>query len=135
MAVTFYPLGKKNILDGEIDLLTDNIKLLLVTSGYTYDATDEFHADISGATIVATSANLGSKTVTLSGTKQVFDAADVTFSAVNNGTFTAMILYRDSGVSATSQLIGHFTTASTATNGGDITITFSSGTDKIFSLD
>ena len=134
MAAIIYPTAKKFLLDGNIDFLNDNIKMLLVSATYTYSAAHDFHADITG--IIATSANITGKTVTLVGTKQVVDFDDVVFSAVAGGsTITGIVLYRDSGVSGTSELILYDAVASTPTNGGDITITVPVGTDKAFSID
>lgn len=123
MASQLYPKGKAHILGlaTKIDLVADNLKVLLIdTADETYNAADEFHSDITGAGIVATSGNLASKTVT-SGT---FDAADITITAVTGDTVEAIILYKDSGSSATSPLIAWFDVSTLTPNGGDVTVTF-----------
>lgn len=101
MANAMYPLGLKAILDGDIDLLADNIKVILCDSGYTYSAAHDFHADVSGSAIVATSGNLASKTTT----GGVFDAADLTFTSLTGDPVESYIVYKDSGSSATSPLL------------------------------
>jgi hypothetical protein len=133
MANALYGLGREHFLDGSIAWGTDDIKCVLVDTG-TYSVsidTHEFHDALSG--IVDTSGNLGTKTVTL-GTA---DAADVTFTAVSGSTVEALVIYKDTGNTATSPLIAYIDTATglpVTPNGGDITITWDSGSDKIFTL-
>jgi hypothetical protein len=134
MANALYGLGKKKILDGDIDLLVDTIKVALVKNDYAQNlTTDEFLDDVS-ASVVDTAETLGSKTTTLG----VFDAADSTFTAVAAGaTLEAVVIYKDTGDPATSPLIAYIDTITgfpLATNGGDITIQWDSGAYKIFSL-
>jgi hypothetical protein len=107
MANAMYPLGLKAILDGDVDLLTDNIKVVLLDAGYTYSAAHDFLDDIAGAAVVATSGNLASKTTTAG----VFDAADVTFVALTGDDVVAYVVYKDTGSSATSQLLCYVDTA------------------------
>lgn len=133
MANALYGLGREAFLAGDIDWAVDDIKCVLVDTGtYTVQIdTHDFHDDLSG--IIATSANLGTKTVTL-GTA---DAADVTFTAVSGATVEAVVIYKDTGNTATSPLIAYIDTATglpVTPNGGDITITWDAGSDKIFTL-
>lgn len=115
-----YPKGKKKLLDADIDLLVDDIRAVLIDiSDETYNAADEFHADLTGAGIVATSGNLATKTTT-SGT---FNADDITITAVTGDDIDAVVLYKWTGSSATSALIAWFDLATTFTpNGADITV-------------
>ena len=135
MANALYGLAKKKFLDGDIDLLVDDIKVTLV-DGADYTAnlsTDEFYDDIPAGARVATSGNLASKTTTLG----VFDAADVTFSAVTGDPSEILVIWKDTGVEATSPLIAYIDTATglpVTPNGGDITVTWDSGANKIFAL-
>lgn len=133
MANALYPSFKQLLLGGDIDLAADTIKVALVDTGtYTYSAAHDFYNDVSG--VVGTPQTLGSKTIT----NGVFDAADVTFTAVSGATVEAFIIYKDTGDAATSPLIAYFDSASSGLpvtpNGGDITITFDSGASKIFAL-
>lgn len=134
MANALYDKGRGHFLDADIDWTADNIKVLLVSAGYVANmATDEFHAIIGGGNIVATSANLGTKTSTAG----VADAADITFSAVTGAAVTQVVIYKDSGVSATSALIARIDTGTglpVTPNGGDITISWDNGASKIFKL-
>lgn len=121
MASALYDKGREGFLAGDIDWDANNIKCVLVDTGtYTVNlATHQFHSDLSG--IVATSGNLTAKTVT-DGTA---DAGDVTFSAVSGATVEAIVVYQDSGVSATSRLIAYIDSGTglpVTPNGGDITV-------------
>lgn len=105
MANLLYPKGKKKILDADIDLLVDTIKLLLIdTADETFNSADEFLSDVAAAGIVSTSAALGSKTTT-DGT---FDSADSAFTAVSGDPCEAIIMFKDTGVAGTSPLIAWF---------------------------
>jgi hypothetical protein len=65
----------------------------------------------------------------------VFDAADVTLTAVASGsTITALAGYKDTGTTTTSQLLWFNDGFSSATTGGDVTVQWDSGTSKIFAL-
>jgi hypothetical protein len=135
MANAMYGLGRKSFCDGDFALLTDNIKLLLInTSSYTVSINaDQFKSDIAGGAITATSGNLASKSTTLG----TFDAADVTFSAVSGSLSSALVLYKDTGTSSTSRLILYLDVATNlpvTPNGGDITVQWDNGTNKIFTL-
>lgn len=124
MASQLYPNGKKKILDADIDLLVDDIRVLLIdTADETYNSADEFHSDITGAGIVATSGNLGSKTTT----SGVFDAADILLTAVTGDTIEAVVLYKWTGASGTSPLIAWYDLSAAFTpNGSDITVVWHS---------
>jgi len=68
----------------------------------------------------------------------VFDAADATWLTVLAGdTFEGVVIYKDTGVEATSPLLAYIDTITgfpLASNGGDITVQWDNGTYKIFSL-
>ena len=135
MANGLYDKGREGFLDGSIDWDTDNIKVVLVDAAdYTVNlATDDNLDDVPAAARVATSANLASKTVT----DGVADAADVTFSSVTGDPSEALVIYKDTGVESTSRLIAYIDTATglpVTPNGGDITIAWDSGANKIFKL-
>lgn len=134
MANTFY--GKVfDILGSQpLDLLTANIKACLVSAvAYTPNfSTDDFLNDIPS--VLSTSPNFTTKTLTLG----VFDADDITFTAVTGGaTGTYVVIYKDTGTAATSSLICAFDTGVNfpiSTNGGDIIVQWPSGAGKIFTL-
>ena len=135
MANALYDKGREKFLKGEISWNTHDIKCVLVDAAdYTVNlSTHEFLSDIAAGGRVATSANLGTKTTTAG----VADAADVTFSAVTGDQSEAIVIYKDTGDAATSPLIAYIDTATglpVTPNGGDITIQWDSGTNKIFKL-
>lgn len=135
MANALYDKGREGFLDGTIDWDTDNIKIVLIDEADdTINlASDEDLADRAAGSRVATSGNLGSKTVTAG----VADAADVTFSAVTGDQSESIDIYQDTGSEATSRLIANIDTATglpVTPNGGDITVTWDSGANKIFKL-
>jgi hypothetical protein len=134
MANALYAKGKEKLLTAAINLSSDTIKAALLSSAYTANlSTDEFWSGIS-ANLLNTAQTLGSKSVT----SGIFDAADVTFTAVTSGsTAKAIVIYKDTGTASTSPLIAYIDTITgfpLATNGGDITITWDNGSYKIFSL-
>ncbi len=124
MANAIYPKYKEAAIGGgaNTDLLTGNIKAVLVdTNDYTYASTHEFLDDIPAGARVATSGNMGTKTVT-NGT---FDCSDFTWTAVSGDESEAIVWYVDTGVEGTSRLINYMDTNQTnlpvTPNGGDIT--------------
>lgn len=132
MANKLYPLGAEKIL-GPVNLSTDTIKAALLSDAYTYSAAHEFLSDVS-ATVLDTAETLASKSIT----GGVFDAADVVFALVAPGANAKfVVLYVDTGVAGTSSLLYLVDTATgltMATNGGDITVQWDNGANKIFSL-
>jgi hypothetical protein len=133
VANALYPKGKEGILDETITLSSGTIKAALLRS-YTYSSAHEDVADITGAggTVVATT-TLASKTFT----SGVFDANDVTWTAVANGAACDnFVLYQDGATDADRRLImfvDAYTNLPVTPNGGDITIEWDSGSNKIFS--
>jgi hypothetical protein len=127
MSNALYDKGRQAFLEGSIAWLTDNIKAVLVTSGYTPSTgTDQFLSDVPGGDRVATSGNLASKT----STSGVADAADLTFTAVSGSAVAYAVLYKDTGTAGTSPLILIIDTATNlpvTPNGGDITVQWDNG--------
>lgn len=135
--------GREGFLAGEIDWDTAGIKIAL-TRSYTFTASHKFVSDATtaGAVLVATSALLGTKTVT----GGVADAADLTFSAVATGAAcTSLLIFQSTAVTGTGgdvassaqRLIAYIDSASglpVTPNGGDINLAFDNGTNKIFKL-
>lgn len=126
MANVLYPKFKEALLDGTISGGLDgaNVKALLVDlADYTYSAAHDSLDDVPSAARVATSGNLGTKTIT-DGT---FDSADFAFPSVTGDQCEALILYVDTGDEATSTLIAFYDTGVTGLpvtpNGGDINVT------------
>jgi hypothetical protein len=120
VASQLYPKGAAHLLGlaTKADLVADNIKILFYSSAF--NSGHEFVSDLTGGSIIARSGNLAGKTVT----GGVFDANDLTVTAVSGSAFTHVILYKDSGSDATSPLIAIFDVASFTPNGGDINVVF-----------
>ncbi len=125
MANAIYPIYKKALLDGSsnISLSGGTVKVALIDTGtYTYNAAHDFLNDISG--VVGTAQTIG--TVTTTG--GLFDGDNVTFTAVSGASVEALIIYIDTGSSATSRLVSYIDTGVTGLpvtpNGGDISITW-----------
>jgi hypothetical protein len=142
MANALFNPGREGFLDGSIDWDTAVIKIALVR-GYTFTATHKFVSDVTGASGVlhVTSSALTTKTVT----DGIADAADVAFTAVTSNAgnhsvliFQASAVTGGADVAATAQrLIGWVDTGTNfpiVPNGGDVTIAWDNGTNKIFKL-
>lgn len=142
MANALFNPGREGFLDGTIDWDTAVIKIALVR-GYTFSAAHKFVSDVTGAsgTLHVTSSALTSKTVT----DGIADAADVAFTAVTSNAgnhsvliFQASAVTGGADVAATAQrLIGWVDTGTNfpiVPNGGDVTIAWDNGTNKIFKL-
>ena len=135
MANALYDLGRESFLRGEISWNSDNIKVVLVdVTGYSVNlGAHQYLSSISAGDRIATSDNLGSKSTT----NGVADAADVTLTDVTGDPAGAIVIYQDTGSAATSRLIAYIDTASglpVTPNGGDITIQWDDGANKIFKL-
>lgn len=132
MANVIYNSFKRDIANGSIDLDTDNIKLMLVTSAYSpnidsHTKRSDITNEVVGAGYTAGGVSLANKTITVSNTtdKGVFDADDIT---IANATITARgaVLYKARGGASTAdELIGYldFNSDVTAT-AGNFVITF-----------
>ena len=134
MANSLYMKGIEALMKGQVDLDTDTIKVTLIdVADYTVDlAAHDFINDVPAGARVAT-ATLANTTVT----GGAFDADDVTFSAVTGDQSEALVIWQDTGNEATSVLIYYGDTHTglpVTPNGGDISITWSSGASKIFKI-
>lgn len=133
MANILYPKGKENFISGNIDLVNDTIRAVLIDTGtYTYNAAHADYADLSGV-VGSESGAFASKDVT----DGVFDAADITFSSVTGATVEALVIFKDTGTAANDLLIAYIDSATglpATPNGGDITIQWDSGANKIFAI-
>lgn len=129
-----YDFGRDAFLNGDIDYTVDAIDCVLIdTDDYTVDlVNDQFLSDVAAGARVATVTLTGKST--LAG---VADALDAVFSSVTGDVSEALILVQDTGNDATSQLIGYIDTGTglpVTPNGGDITVTWDNGVNKIFKL-
>lgn len=135
MANALYDRGRQGFLAGEIDWDANDIRIILIDEADdTIDlALDEDLADRAGAARVATSSALGSKTTTAG----VADAADVTLSSVTGDVSESIDIYQHTGTESTSLMIANIDTATglpVTPNGGNITVQWDAGANKIFKL-
>lgn len=134
MANAWYRKGAEKVLLAQVNFETDTIKARLVKNTYAQNlSTDEFISSVTEIT--------GSTDQTLANTSVtdgVFDADDITFTAVPAGeTSEGVVIYKDTGVAGTSPLLMYIDTITgfpLATNGGNVVIQWDNGAYKIVSL-
>lgn len=134
MSNTLYDYAREQFATGKINWTSDTFKVCLVSSAYTPSTTTHtMWSDVSWSARITAPVALTSNTAT----GGACDAADVTFSSVSGSVVTYIIIYKDTGTESTSPLIAIIDTATglpITPNGGDIIITWDSGTNKIFRL-
>jgi len=135
MANALFDAGREAFLAGNLDWDGHDIKLVFVDHADDNPdvGVDDNLDDIAAAGRVGTSGNFAAKTVT----DGVADADDVTVTSVSGDQFESIVIYRDSGAEATSTLIAKIDTATGlpyTPSGGNITVTWDSGANKIFKL-
>lgn len=132
MANDLYTKGANKIMQGQINLLTDTLKVAIVKSAYTPDLVNhEFLSDLGANAL--NSQTLASRTLT----GRVLDAADTSFVVGAGETVAYVALYKDTGVAATSPLIALYDTITYfpfVTNGANVDIKWSDGAYKVLSL-
>lgn len=134
MANALYDKGREGFLDGSIDWDTNDQRVMLVKSAYTFSAAHQFVSDL-GANDNGRSAALGSKTVT----SGVADAADTTLTATAAAASNALVIFQHTGVDATARLIAYIDTPTsglpfTPSAGQTVNIAWDNGANKIFKL-
>ena len=135
MANALFDFYREQCLVATVDL-DDSIVLVFVdhADDTPVVATDDFLDDILAAARVATSGAFASKTFTAG----VFDAADITLSSVSGDQFESIVIYDDTpATEATKDLIAFIDTATGlpfTPSGGDITVQWDAGADRIFKL-
>jgi hypothetical protein len=148
MANQLFGTARKKFLDGDIDLLVDDIRVVLVDANdYTITGFEEFLSAITDAALIGengvvltSNAAIAANTPSLASkdtTSGVFDAADVVLDAVTGDQAEVLLLFKWTGDEATSPLIAVYDTGTglpITPNGGAITIAWSNGPDKIFAL-
>lgn len=144
MADGVYNNLKHGLAAGTIDLAADTLKVMLVTSGYTFNADHDF-LDEGGANDLtdheisvtgytpgfggAGRKTLASKTFTENDTNDrgEFDAADLVWTTLGSGaTIDAAVVIKEITNDAASVPLIYFDLTATPTNGGDFTLSFSS---------
>lgn len=114
MASAMYLKGRVEIGNGNVDYLADTIKVLLLDSTYVPDLTgDNFYSDVSASEIVGTGYTAGGQALAnkavntdTPNNRAEFDADDITVWSTADFTGARYaVVYKDTGVAATSQLI------------------------------
>ena len=134
MANALYDPGREGFLDGSIYWDTDDIRVMLALSTYTFVASHKFITDL-GAVDNGRSAALGTKTVT----NGVADAADTSLVATAATASKALIVFKHTGADATARLIAYIDTPTsglpfTPSAGQTVNIAWDNGASKIFKL-
>lgn len=143
MANFLYNTAKKEIMDNTIDLDTDTLKVMLVTSSYVANADDDVvdaggandavDHELTGTGYTAGWGGAGRKALTSvtavtdkTNNRAELDAADLTWTAINAGTAAAALIIKEGGANdTTSRLIAHIDSGFPfVTNGGDMTLTW-----------
>lgn len=135
MANGFYAAGLEAFLGGDADWDADTIKLVCIDHGVDTPnlASDQGLADIGAGARIATSGAFTGKTKT----GGVADANDVTLTSVTGAQFESFTIYVDTGTEGTSILLVSIDTATglpCTPDGGNITVTWDSGANRIFKL-
>lgn len=119
----FYDAARQRASEGGLLFISGTIKAMLVTAAYTpASATDSFVAIIPGAAILSRSSALTGKT----NTAGILSADPWTFGFVTAGTVGKyVVIYRDTGLDATSELINCFDT------GQNVPVTNDGGNDVV----
>ena len=136
MANALFDKGRQNILEGNIAILTVNIKLVFVDHGVDTPvvSTDDFLDDIAAGARIATSGNFANKTTT----NGVFDADDVVVSTVSGAQFESVVIYNDTPAAESGKhLIAYIDTATGlpfTPTGNNITVAWDNGANRIFKL-
>lgn len=125
---------KQDMIEANLSLITGStLKAILIDDAdYTPNyGTHDFYNDVAAAARVGTLTALASKT----STGGVFNAAPTVIATVTGDQCESVLLVNDTGTESTSRLVLLAALASAVTpNGGDITVTWDTGANKIFKL-
>lgn len=112
MIATVYNSFKRDIMNGSIDLDTDTIKVMLVTSSYTFNKDShtkrsDITNEVSGIGYTTGGVTLANKTVTVNNTtdKGVFDADDASWADASITARGAVVYKSRGGASSADELI------------------------------
>lgn len=126
MASVWYPKAFDAAFEGDIDVLVDTLKGILVdTADYTFSNAHDFLDDVTAG--IEATVTLASVTSAFAAGVWTLDCANPTASAVAaSDPAEIFIVYKDTGSAATSPLMLKLDLAAPITpNGGDITFAIS----------
>lgn len=135
MANALFDHGRNEFLNGNIDWVNDDIRAILVDDAdYTLDLANHQNLDdVPAGARVGSAVALTGKTAVAG----VADADDATFLTVAGDQAELLLIYLHTGVESTSTLIAAIDTATgrpVTPGGGNITITWDNGVNRIFKL-
>ena len=141
MANALYDKARERFLTGQLNWLTDDLKVILIdTATYTFASSHEFLSSVDVGARITNPTTLVNKTAA----NGAADADNATFAAVSGPTLEALIIYKQvlgvDGVTpddSLSVLLAYIDTATglpITPNGGDIIVTWDNGVNKIFRL-
>lgn len=134
MANALYDKGREGFLDGSIDWDTDDIRVMLVLSTYTFSAAHDYLDHLTSYDN-GRSAALTGKTVT----DGVADAADTTITATAASACKALVIYKYNASDASARLIAYIDTPTsglpfTPAASQSVSIAWDNGANRIFKL-
>lgn len=133
MSALFDP-GREGFLDGTIDWDTNDIRVMLCKSAYTFSAAHKFVSEVSTLADNGRSAALGTKTVA----NGVADAGDITLTATSAVACNALIVYQYNASDASARLIAYIDSATglpfTPSASQTVSIAWGETANKIFKL-
>ena len=135
MANALYDKGREDYLGADNDWDADDIRLIFIDEADdTIDlAVDDFLDDRAAPSRVAVSGSFAGKTKVAG----VADANDVTVNTVTGDVFESIDIYAHTGTDSTSSLLANIDTATglpCTPGGGNITVAWDNGANKIFKL-
>jgi hypothetical protein len=129
MANGVYNKGKYTIFNAGYLNSTGTLKVLLVTSSYSFDADHNFVSDVSANEISVSGYSrqaLGTPTRTEDDTNDFayLDGDDTTFASLASGQTVggAIVFWDMGGADSANPLLAFYDLTNTATNGGDIVV-------------
>ena len=130
MANEVYHPALLKIQRQELDYLTATIKCLLLNASGTFTETHEFVSSVVANELTGyTRPTVTSKTITDDGDYVIFGAASAAFGAVPTAqTIGAVVVFAEITNDAASPVIAFLDPADLATNGQDVTATFTNNT-------
>ena len=136
MSNFIYGKAKESLFKGEINLISNQVKILLVDNTYTpYQNTHQYVSDVLSTSIKDRSDPLQNVTVNLG----ILDANDISISDYPGGAFNAVIGYQVGTTDANSRLIFYVDTATGlpftgASSTSPVTIIWENNANKIIAL-
>jgi hypothetical protein len=136
MSNFIYGKAKEALLNGQINVISNSLKLLIIKSDYIPEVNNhQFVSDINSSYIKIRSGTIQNVTNTLG----VLDADDVEIFNYSGEAFNAVVIYIDSGNDSTSRLLAYIDTSQGLPFSGvnitsTITIVWNNDFNKIISL-